>query len=571
MTIQMKNNYSILRQATLLVAAVLLTTGLWSCSKSKEEAPEPTPPVVSVTGVTLNKTSTSIQVGGTETLTATVSPKDAANKKVTWKSSNAAIASVDANGKVTGVKAGEATITVTTEDGGKTATCKVTVSDKEIKVTGVKLNKSETSLLVGGNETLTATVLPEDATNQNVTWKSDKPEIATVDANGKVTAVKVGEATITVTTEDGGKTATCKVTVSETSVAVTGVKLNKSETSLLVGGNETLTATVLPEDATNQNVTWKSDKPEIATVDANGKVTAVKVGEATITVTTEDGGKTATCKVTVSDTEIKVTGVTLNKTALTLNIGANETLTATVAPADATNKKVTWKSSDAAVATVDANGKVTAVKAGEATITVTTEDGGKTATCKVTVKPNLVSEITLAALAIYVGESKAITATVKPDDATNKALTWTSSDETVATVDATGKVTGKKIGTATITATAQDGSGVSGSCTVTVLSTVKKVTVTPANLTLGKNKSYTLTATVDAQPGTDTGVTWTSSDTTIATVDATGKVTATDKVGTVTITATSKADPAKKGTCTVKVSGDQTDIGYGEYGPEENW
>ena len=481
---QMKNY--VLRQAALLVAAVLLTTSFWSCSKDEEPVPEPTPPVVSVTGVTLNKTSTSIQVGGTETLTATVSPKDAANKKVTWKSSNAAIASVDANGKVTGVKAGEATITVTTEDGGKTATCKVTVSDKEIKVTGVKLNKSETNLLVSGNETLTATVLPEDATNQNVTWKSDKPEIATVDANGKVTAVKVGEATITVTTEDGGKTATCKVTVSETSVAVTGVTLNKATLSLIAG--------------------------------------------------------------------------------------ASETLTATVAPADATNKKVTWKSSDAAVATVDTNGKVTAVKAGEATITVTTEDGGKTATCKVTVKPNLVSEITLAALAIYVGESKAVTATVKPDDATNKALTWTSSDETVATVDATGKVTGKKIGTATITATAQDGSGVSGSCTVTVLSHVKKVTVTPANLTLGQNKSYTLKATVEVfGSGTDTGVTWTSSDTTIATVDATGKVTATDKVGTVTITATSKADPAKKGTCTVKVSGDQTDIGYGEYGPEENW
>ena len=210
---QMKNY--VLRQAALLVAAVLLTTNFWSCSKDEEPVPEPTPPVVSVTSVTLNKTSTSIQVGGTETLTATVSPKDAANKKVTWKSSNAAIASVDANGKVTGVKAGEATITVTTEDGGKTATCKVTVSDKEIKVTGVKLNKSETSLLVGGNETLTATVLPEDATNQNVTWKSDKPEIATVDANGKVTGVKAGEATITVTTEDGGKTATCKVTVPE--------------------------------------------------------------------------------------------------------------------------------------------------------------------------------------------------------------------------------------------------------------------------------------------------------------------------------------------------------------------
>ena len=567
---QMKNY--VLRQAALLVAAVLLTTSFWSCSKDEEPVPEPTPPVVSVTGVTLNKTSISLLVGDSETLTATVSPKDAANKKVTWKSSNAAIASVDANGKVTGVKAGEATITVTTEDGGKTATCKVTVSDKEIKVTGVKLNKSETNLLVSGNETLTATVLPEDATNQNVTWKSDKPEIATVDANGKVTAVKVGEATITVTTEDGGKTATCKVTVSETSVAVTGVTLNKTETSIFVGGSETLTATVAPADATNQKVTWKSDKPEIATVDANGKVTGVKAGEATITVTTEDGGKTATCKVTVKAAAVAVTGVTLNKATLSLIAGASETLTATVAPADATNKKVTWKSSNAAVASVDANGKVTGVKAGEATITVTTEDGGKTATCKVTVKPNLVSEITLAALAIYVGESKAVTATVKPDDATNKALTWTSSDETVATVDATGKVTGKKIGTATITATAQDGSGVSGSCTVTVLSHVKKVTVTPANLTLGQNKSYTLKATVEVfGSGTDTGVTWTSSDTTIATVDATGKVTATDKVGTVTITATSKADPAKKGTCTVKVSGDQTDIGYGEYGPEENW
>ena len=314
------------------------------------------------------------------------------------------------------------------------------------------------------------------------------------------------------------------------------------------------------------------NKPTIAAVDANGKVTGVKAGEATITVTTEDGGKTASCKVTVKDAVVAVTGVTLNKSDLSLESGASETLTATVAPADATNKKVTWKSSDAAVATVDANGKVTGVKAGEATITVTTEDGGKTATCKVTVKPNLVSEITLAALAIYVGESKAITATVKPDDATNKTLTWKSSDETVATVDATGKVTGKKIGTATITATAQDGSGVSGSCTVTVLSPVKKVTVTPATMTLGQNESYTLKATVEVfGSGTDTGVTWTSSDTTIATVDATGKVTATDKVGTVTITATSKADPAKKGTCTVKVSGDQTDIGYGEYGPEENW
>ena len=123
---------NLIRHAALLVAAVLLSTSFWSCSKDEEPVPEPTPPVVSVTGVTLNKTSTSIQVGGTETLTATVLPEDATNQNVTWKSDKPEIATVDANGKVTGVKAGEATITVTTEDGGKTATCKVTVPEPEI-------------------------------------------------------------------------------------------------------------------------------------------------------------------------------------------------------------------------------------------------------------------------------------------------------------------------------------------------------------------------------------------------------------------------------------------------------
>ncbi|MCI7307333.1 Ig-like domain-containing protein, partial [Alistipes senegalensis] len=237
----MRNN--LFRDAALLVAAVLLTTAFWSCSKSKEEAPEPTPPAVSVTGVTLDKSSISILVGASETLAATVSPKDAANKKVSWKSDKPEIATVDANGKVTGVKAGEATITVTTEDGGKTATCKVTVSDTEIKVTGVTLNKTALTLNIGASETLSATVAPADATNKKVTWKSSDAAVATVDTNGKVTAVKAGEATITVTTEDGGKTATCKVTVKTATIAVTGVTLNKTATSLLVGGSETLTAT----------------------------------------------------------------------------------------------------------------------------------------------------------------------------------------------------------------------------------------------------------------------------------------------------------------------------------------
>ena len=579
---------------------------------------------------------------------------------MTWKSSNAAIASVDANGKVTGVKAGEATITVTTEDGGKTATCKVTVSDKEIKVTGVKLNKSETSLLVGGNETLTATVLPEDATNQNVTWKSDKPEIATVDANGKVTAVKVGEATITVTTEDGGKTATCKVTVSETSVAVTGVTLNKTTLTLEAGASETLTATITPADATNQKVSWKSSKEAVATVDANGKVTGVKAGEAVITVTTEDGGKTATCKVYVNTATVAVTGVMLNKTETTILEGGSETLVATVLPENATNRNVSWKSSDEAVATVDANGKVTGVKAGEAVITVTTEDGKKINTCKVTVKSNTVNvtgvslnkssisimvgtdetlvakvlpenatnqnvtwscknpeiasvdangkvtgikvgrtivtvttedggktadcavnvserpisvmgvELNKTELIFQIGDSETLVASIKPAYASNKKVTWVSDKPEIATVDANGKVTGVKAGVATITVTTDDG-GKTATCKVLVSPRVYKVTVTPATLTMGINKTYKLNANVEGPTGVLRIVFWTSSDETIATVDNNGNVTTKDKAGTVTITATSAANSTKKGTCTITVSADQAGIEFGGYGPEENW
>ena len=195
----MKND--IFRQTALLVAVVLLSTGFWSCSKDEKQDPEPS--AVAVTGVTLKKTSISIQVDDKETLIA-----------ISWKSDKPEIASVNANGKVTGVAEGEATITVTTEDGGKTATCLVTVEAVPVvAVTGVTLNKTLLKLYTRDSETLIATVAPAGATNKNVIWTSSEPTVATVDANGKVTAKSTGIADITVTTEDGGKTATCRVGV----------------------------------------------------------------------------------------------------------------------------------------------------------------------------------------------------------------------------------------------------------------------------------------------------------------------------------------------------------------------
>ncbi len=342
--------------------------------------------VVSVTGVSLNKNTLSMVVGGSETLTATVEPANATTNTVSWSSSDPSVASVESNGKVTAKGAGTTVITVTTTDGAFKDTCTVTVTAPVVNVTGVTLDRETAELAIDGTLTLVATVAPSSATNKSVSWQSDNTAVATVDNNGTVTAHAAGQATITVTTADGNKSATCVVTVSSDVVSVANVSLNKNTLSLTEGQNETLTATVTPSDATNKDVTWKSDNTAVATVDNNGKVTAVKAGQATITVTTADGNKTATCVVTVTAATVSVSGVSLNRATITVETGDVFTLTATVAPANATNKAVSWKSDNTAVATVDSNGKVTTLKAGEATITVTTADGNKTATCVVTVE-----------------------------------------------------------------------------------------------------------------------------------------------------------------------------------------
>ena len=536
---------NLFRHVALLAAAILSMASFWSCKKNE------LPDSIAVIGVSLDKTSITITVGSTETIKATIEPEDADNQNITWTSDNPEVATVNEKGKVTGVKAGKAVITVITEDGEKTATCKVTVKDKEINVTEVKLNKTQTSILVGASETLVATVLPENATNQKVSWKSSDEAVATVDANGKVTGVKAGEATITVTTEDGGMTATCKVYVNTATVAVTGVMLNKTETTILEGSSETLVATVLPENATNRNVSWKSSDEAVATVDANGKVTGVKAGEAVITVTTEDGKKTNTCKVTVKSNTVNVKGVVLNKTSISIPIGEDETLAAKVLPENATNQNVTWSCKNPEIASVDANGKVTGIKAGMTIVTVTTEDGGKTADCAVNVSERHISvmgvELNKTEFIFQVGDSETLVASIKPENASNKKVTWVSDKPEIATVDANGKVTGVKAGVATITVTTDDG-GKTATCKVLVSPRVYKVTVTPATLTMGINKTYKLNANVEGPTGVLRKVFWTSSDETIATVDNNGNVTTKDKAGTVTITASYAANSNKKGT-----------------------
>ncbi len=172
----------------------------------------------------------------------------------------------------------------------------------------------------------------------------------------------------------------------EEGIRVENVSLNESELSIVEGQKQILTATISPENATNKEVTWKSSDESVATVSETGEVTAIAKGDVVITVTTVDGSKTARCLFIVEKATIPVTGVSLNKTELSLLTGKKETLIATIVPDEATAKSVTWKSSNEAVATVSETGEVTAISVGTATVTVTTVDGNKTAICEVTVE-----------------------------------------------------------------------------------------------------------------------------------------------------------------------------------------
>jgi uncharacterized protein (TIGR02145 family) len=453
---------------------------------------------VSVTSVSLNKSELTLLPGDTETLSATVNPENAGNKNISWSSNNTSVATVDAAGKVTAMGVGTAIITVTTEDGGKTAECTVAVNP--IAVTSVTLSQSSLSLTKGSTSTLTATVAPTNATDKTVTWSSNNTNVATVDANGKVTAVSGGSATITASA--GGKSATCSVTVT---VPVTGVSLNKTSTSITIGSTETLTATVTPSDATNKSVTWSSSDTNIATV-SNGTVTAKAVGTATITVKTVDGNKTATCAVTVNP--IAVTGITLNKTSLTFSsLNSTQQLTATVTPENATNKTVTWESSNTSVATVSSSGVVTSKGSGTATITASA--GGKSATCAVTVNiPVSGVSLNKTTLSLKKGSSETLAATVSPSNATNSEVIWSSSNSSVASVNSSGKVTANAVGNATITVKTVDGNK-TATCNVSVTAPdLVSFTLSPSSLTMFEGDVQTVTAILNPSDAQITSTYW---------------------------------------------------------------
>ncbi|WML36732.1 Ig-like domain-containing protein [Clostridium sp. OS1-26] len=344
-------------------------------------------PTVKVVSISLNKTSDTLSVGGTDNLTVTINPSNATEQSVRWASSNTNVATVF-NGVVMAIAPGTAVITATSEDGFKSAACMVTVTNPIITVS---LDKTSEIFTVGETGMLKATVTKTNmdrstVVNQMVTFKSSNNDVMQVGGNGFVYAAGPGTATITASTEGGSNVAACFVTVNAKN-NTSSLVLSKKAAFIVVGGTDKLTASVVSTGTVNPVVNWTSSDPNVVKV-LEGILLGMNPGTAVITATTADGTSTATCSVTVytaGTVPISLQSISLNKTSTKLTVGASETLTAALNPANATNYSLVWKSSNPNVASVNGNGVVSALSAGSTLITVSTSDGTISSSCTVTV------------------------------------------------------------------------------------------------------------------------------------------------------------------------------------------
>ena len=353
-----------------------------------------------------------------------------------------------------------------------------------IAVESITFDKEQASLLEGSTITITYAIAPITATVKALEWSVSDPTIASVvdnnDGTATVTAISEGEATITARSTDGSNiTASCAI---KSIVLASSLNISVDKPSVAVGSTATITYSIMPENATTKTLEWSVSDPAIASVvdnnDGTATISALSVGEVTITARTTDGSDlTATCSI---KTFVLATSLTLSAERLELPVGQSEVIYYTILPETATGKGVAWKSSDPTVASILYNTDGTSITVvakseGEATITARTTDGSDlTASCEVKILPPLASSLTLSAeqLAMNVGDHEVITYTILPEDAGDKSVAWTSSEPRRVSIstnaDGSVMVNALAIGEATITARTLDGSDLTASCVVKV-------------------------------------------------------------------------------------------------------
>ena len=516
--------------------------------------------VAPVAAVTVSPAAPTVQVGQTAQLTAT--PRDATGnpltgRVITWQSSNGAVASVNGSGLVTAVATGAATITATSE--GQSGTAVVTVSN--VPVASVTVTPASASVQQGATVQLTAT--PRDAngtalSGRVVTWGSNNTAVATVSGSGLVSGAGAGSATITATSE--GQSGTAAITVT----APTG--------QLAIGDSVQATVSTWvrniaqppadPATGTPPSVIGTQSAGARGVVDSGPVLNTTPGGDGAIRyhvlfAAAPSGWVVQDYLAKIVPT-VPVAAVTVTPASVSVLQGQTVQLTAT--PRDAngnplTGRVITWQSSDNTIATVNGSGLVSGVAAGgPVTMTATSEGQSGTATVTVTVAP--VAAVTVSPSAANIAITGTVQLTATPRDAngnplTGRAISWSSSNNNIATVNGSGLVTGVTAGSVTITATSE---GQSGTASITVAGApVASVTVTPPSASVPAGQTVQLTATLkDANGNVLTGrtVTWASNNTTVATVNSNGLVT-TKVAGSATITATSEG---QSGTAAITVT-----------------
>ena len=548
------------------VARAITLVGALSCSTDTLD-PDRAP----VASVVVTPDRLSVGVGATAPLSAAL--RDAAGNevlgpKVVWASKDVDFATVSAAGVVTGVSPGPVQIAATAE--GKTAIVDVTVNPKAVAT--IRLTPTgNVGLLVGQTRQMTGEPLDGDGLvlpNRPVTWSSNATAIATVSNTGLITGVAPGGAVVTATSE--GKSAVVAVTVS--SVPVASVSVTPATSDVIVGQTAQLTA--VAKDASGATlpgrvISWSTSDPARATVSSTGLVTGVAAGPVMITATAE--GRSGTSALTIKPKP--VAAVILSPSPFSVEPGQTRQLTAQVTDDQGqvlTGRDVAYATDNAAVATVSASGLVTGVALGATRITATSE--GKTGTADVAVVPVPVAtvEVTPAQTNLTIGQTAQLTAVARSASGavlTGRPVTWTTGASSIATVSGSGLVTGIGNGNAVVFATIE---GRTGSAAVNVRQVaVTSVTVTPTsnNLSVGGNVQLTATVRAGQTVLTDRIVGWTSSNTTIATVSTTGRVTGV-KAGVVTITATSEGVSGNAfvavGISSIVVTPNPTTVGVGE-------
>ena len=477
-----------------------------------------------------------------------VNPSNATNKEIIWKSSDNYVARVSSDGTVRSQKNGKCKIIGYSMDGSNVTVSYDAIVD--IKAKSIEFSNSSYKITdTAQTPSFTPKILPENTANKNVTWKSSDTSIATVSSGGVIKAVSNGTCKIIATTKDGTNLSASMDVIVD--IKAKSVALDK--TSLKITSKNSinkLVATVTPSQA-NQKVAWSSSNGNIAKVDSKGRVTPVSNGTCKIIATTTDGTNiTASCDVTV---DVKfVTGISFDFNSYTIT-NANQTpvFNPNITPSDAENKNVRWSSSNTKVATVSSSGVIKAAGNGTCKITATTTDGTNlSASFNITVNIKA-TKITMDKTKIELTtgkETEKITSSIEPSIA-NKAVKYTSSNTSIATVSSDGVVTAAGSGTCRIIATTTDGSKVTASCDVTVDIKTTGMKLDKTNYTFNKAETIKINPVITPSKASKK-LTWTSSNTKVAIVSSDGKVTPVGK-GTCKITTTTTDGTNLSASCNI--------------------